>query len=53
LIFGFLKEVLQEIIGSFEMVFITKILNKLKKLNPCEISINTSITKAKKKSPQI
>jgi hypothetical protein len=36
LIFGFLKEVLQELIGSFEIVLKIGLLNNSKVLNPCE-----------------
>jgi hypothetical protein len=46
--FHFLKGALQEIIESFKIVFIIKLLNKLKKfLNLCEKSVNTSRTKTK------
>jgi hypothetical protein len=47
LIFGFLKEVLQELIGSFGIVFKIGLLNNSKVLNPCEFSINTYKIKAK------
>jgi hypothetical protein len=53
LIFGFLKEVLQELIESFEIVFKIGLLNNSKVLNPCEFSINTFKIKAKKNSPKI
>jgi hypothetical protein len=49
LIFGFLKEVLQVIIESFEW-FSYPCFQKV--LNPCEISINTSKSKAKKIPPK-
>jgi hypothetical protein len=37
---------------NFEIVFITKLLNNSKVLNPCEISINTYKIKAKKIPPK-
>jgi hypothetical protein len=52
LVFGFLKEVLPKIIGSFEIVFKIYLLYNSKFLNPCEFSINASKSKAKKKFPQ-
>jgi hypothetical protein len=47
LIFVFLIEVLQKLIGSFEIVFKIGLLNNSKVLNPYGFSINALKTKAK------
>jgi hypothetical protein len=48
LIFGFSQRCSSRTNKEFEIVFIIQLLNNSKVLNPCEVSINTSKTKAKK-----